>query len=212
MAVTNTGIPLFSDFTAGGTQFTINPAEMWLGQFTINTSTANGTAPIQIQPNYAVAGAPISQPPALNLPATQISGSYLGNGPPLYEPPQNAFMFGTVNALPTGGTRLCSHSRLHGQHDRHHADDVGHLLQSQRSGFDDVVHRTVPADRLDERKPEPFVCYCAVCLERARRTLCLYWKHPACCRFIGSYLTKKHGRHHPSRYHSSGWYCRHMVR
>jgi hypothetical protein len=102
--VTSGGIPLFSDFTAGGTQFTINPAEMWLGQFTINTSTANGTAPIQIQPNYAVAGAPTSQPPALNLPATQISGSYLGNGPPLYEPPQNAFMFGTVNALPTGGT------------------------------------------------------------------------------------------------------------
>ena len=103
--VTNTGMPLFSDLPGGGaTQFTINPAETWLGQLTVNTSTANGTAPIQIQANYGVAGTPTPQPPALNLPATQSSGSYLGNGPPLYEPAQNAFMLSTVNALPTGGT------------------------------------------------------------------------------------------------------------
>lgn len=84
------------------------PLEAWLGQFTLQTSTANGTAPIQLQPIYVVAPTPTTpttqmSPTVFSIRAGAVSNHYFPNAPPFYVSAENQIDFQGVNA-PTPST------------------------------------------------------------------------------------------------------------
>ena len=92
---------LFSDGASNTSQFTVFPLEAWLGQFTLNTSTANGTAPIQMQPAYSVGGPAQPSPIVFSVPAGAIAQSYPTNAPPFYASAENQISF--QGSTPTSG-------------------------------------------------------------------------------------------------------------
>lgn len=84
---------LFSDSGMSSTQFTVFPLEAWLAQFTLNTSTANGTAPIQMQPAYSLGGSAQPSPIVFSIPDGAIAQSYPTNAPPFYVSSENLISF-----------------------------------------------------------------------------------------------------------------------
>lgn len=106
---TNTEYQLFSDGVTGTSQFTVFPFETWLGQFTLTTSNANGTQPIQMQPiySYGSTGTQLS-PTVFSIPAGAAAGSYVTNAPPLYVSAENQVSFQGVNPHPVNGTAFAT--------------------------------------------------------------------------------------------------------
>ena len=84
---------LFSDGATNANQFTVFPVEAWLAQFTLNTSTANGTAPIQMQPAYSLGGSAQPSPIVFSIPDGAIAQSYPTNAPPFYVSSENLISF-----------------------------------------------------------------------------------------------------------------------
>ncbi|MDR3411542.1 MAG: hypothetical protein P4L87_11470 [Formivibrio sp.] len=105
---TNIYYPLFSDTSVTGSPavpFTVFPLEAWLGQFTLNTSNNNGSAPMQMQPIYFSGGSAQVSPIVFSIAPGQAPGTPVSNAPPFYVSAGNPISFQAVNTpAPNGST------------------------------------------------------------------------------------------------------------
>ena len=105
---TNIYYPLFSDTSVTGSPavpFTVFPFEAWLGQFTLNTSNNNGSAPMQMQPIYSSGGLAQLFPTVFSIAPGQSPGTPVTNAPPFYVPAGNPINFQAINTpAPNGST------------------------------------------------------------------------------------------------------------